>query len=369
MAEDVYFGREGPHGIERINRLKEHLERTAAARDYYRKNMNITVDESEDKVISDLLYTLKNDFLKKQNIMIDKDIFEDFLKCDVNHPNFSYNGNQLLKTITDKIKAIASKNLQSPILASAGKDATQGTFSERLDITKDALAKTPSIEPKKEENPQRQETPPSSPMIRAFYYSREILAELGQGKKMADIVELKGDKANFNTYLENTAKFQENVTKQYPGLETQYEETSGTLKASINTKNGNKGELIRSFDKSENCPKITVSNPPSDEAIILLLDISSDMKDLKMDKPCNDVDTALRLYEASILASNPLKLHADDIKMLENNERYSALTNMLLEDKKELLASFKDAYHNNQKTWKLGVSDLPKEDRLTFRSK
>jgi hypothetical protein len=86
-----------------------------------------------------------------------------------------------------------------------------------------------------------------------------------------------------------------------------------------------KDVLVRKLDS--NIPKLSLTNtPPSDDSIRLLVKMGEGISPLTMAKPCNNVDTLVKIYQASLESDNvKIKFTESDQVLLNSDKRYQQL--------------------------------------------
>lgn len=176
-------------------------------------------------------------------------------------------------------------------------------------------------------------------------------------------------------YKEETSKLAGLIHQKYSkmGVECQYDNKTDILTTRIPHVEDYPGgstedQLIRSLDH-HNIPKVTLSNPPDDVSINIMLEMNGDIMPLKMTQPCGDELIAIKLLEASLISGRPIELHPEDIKMLQDthdaklNARFHYLESLkrgngthlkTLREQVKIFEATKGAG-----SWQLGLSDIP----------
>lgn len=178
--------------------------------------------------------------------------------------------------------------------------------------------------------------------------------------------------------IQTNTEIKEFINRLYghKGVKAKIDKDTNTIKVTIpNEKSPNKSDqLTRSYEND--IPKVKLSNnpPPNDNSIMIMLQVSSDIIPLKMTKPCGNVETVVRLMEASAISSKPIIFHEDDLRALnalENSsnpsekallKRYNYLEALRSEDGEQLKKFMKHMrIQGRQGGWKFGHTEITEE--------
>lgn len=191
----------------------------------------------------------------------------------------------------------------------------------------------------------------------------------GSGSRLVDMVEQQpigctgdmGDRTQ-EQYIKDSQEIAEKIKENYQDENVTCTcDEKGTIIATIPFNDGSEDQVTRSLDPATNTPKVTLTNPPDDLSITIMLEMNGDITPLKVTHPCEDEDVALRLFEASVISGRSLELHDDDFKMLSDsgNPRFKYLLSLQEEGNEEALKTFRDNVQEHEKTkgpWKFGQS-------------
>lgn len=151
-------------------------------------------------------------------------------------------------------------------------------------------------------------------------------------------------KSDKNGYKNVTAKFDERAKE----MTTEVEFPSGKVDTIVHSYQGNP------VKPTEGYPKITVSNPPGDQTIMLFMESSQSMSPLTLETVCGE-KTALKLFEASLIKGVELQLQEKDRVKLEGNPRYQQLLE-IQKDQDKLKSFIEQA---NKPDYELGQTTIP----------
>jgi hypothetical protein len=179
-------------------------------------------------------------------------------------------------------------------------------------------------------------------------------------------IEYIGKAMDQKTYVQNTEHIYENIHEDFPeDIFPEMDPDTNTLTVSIPSQdNTSEDVIIRSYDSVKKHPKLSITNPPDDHSIIILLDMNKDMMPLTMTNPCHNENTAIRIFEASVISGRPVNLAPEDSALLRSSKEYGKrfhyLESLLQPNGTEQLKVFKKwATENEDFKWQLGVSDIP----------
>lgn len=202
----------------------------------------------------------------------------------------------------------------------------------------------------------------SSTMQASFDAHKKAMARRLKALALEEPLECYGQAINYKQYMKNTEDLYKNIPKDYP-IDVYSKLEEDTLTVTVPSQDDESEDVIvRSYDKKMGCPKVSITNPQDDHSIILMLDMNKDLMPLKMINPCNHPETAMRIFEASVISGRPLELHPDDHDMLNRSDqyrkRYQYLTSLLQENGKAQLDTFRKFATENE-DWKFAASEIP----------
>ena len=206
--------------------------------------------------------------------------------------------------------------------------------------------------------------------------SREASADQ-IGRKLADLVEETPisasaepmDPKKHSEYLDNLKKrldgFRDKNDEDYDNVQVEKTDKGMTITVGLKDEHGNDASETITHSYEKGCPRVTMTNPPSDQSIFLFMQSSKGIAPLTLEKPCGNAETAMRLFEASVISGVKTELTDDDKQLLESSpeyrDRYATLKLLENPANSGALKTFREMA--SRSGYELGASDLPKFEK------